>query len=145
MPGFNSKLSIFIFSFAVARVGIKNGTDIGIADVCRDTVFNNEREYSSWYLFVKAVFTTIYHFLLWKSDPVRPNLQSPIHLPILDDLILVDFELGRGDSCEDVAAIEVTHVFDWGQKYLPIIEIVVLELCYLFVTFALSNRCHYQV
>jgi hypothetical protein len=75
-------------------------------------VFNNEREYSSWYLFFKAVFTAINHFLFWKSDPVRSNLKSPIHLPILHHLILVNLELGRPDSCEDVAAVKVTHVLD---------------------------------
>jgi hypothetical protein len=63
MPDFNSKLSVFIFSFAAARAGIKYGTNVGIVGVCGDTVFNNEREYSSWYLFFKAVFTAINHFL----------------------------------------------------------------------------------
>lgn len=60
-------------------------------------------------------------------------------------MLFVDFEFCGGYCCKDIAAVIISHIFDWRHEQFPIIVIIILKFCYFLKIFEFGQRGDYLI
>ena len=111
MPGLDPELPPRCLSPARAWPGVENRADVGVAGLEVGSHFDQMGVHAAGQLLLETVATAVDDLLFGEGDPVGVEFQGLVEGAVLQDLVFVEFELRRCHCGEDVARVEVAHVF----------------------------------